>query len=126
MSATRSASSFSTLRESSSVPEASTTCAQWNPLPTSTPAQAFSSTTTTSVVLAYGLALGIPAGGSLCGELPSRISISGRELLCEDRGAIRHEPSLAAEVCKPSPVPVGIVQVTLLGDANKIGGEFNW
>ena len=37
------------------------------------------------------------------------------------RGAIRHELSEAAEVCKPSPVPAGVAQITLLGDANKIG-----
>ena len=51
MSAVRSASSsFSTLRERSSVPESSTTRTQWNPLPTSTPAHTLSSTTTSSVV----------------------------------------------------------------------------
>ena len=58
MSPRRSASSLSTLRESSASPEASTTCAQWNTLPTSMPAQAFS--TTTPILRSLACPRGVP------------------------------------------------------------------
>src|SRR5215216_5132361 len=102
MSFKRSTSSFSTLQESISAPEASSTQAQWNSLPASMPAQTLPMTTSSARLPA--LALRDPADGSLHSDF-SLISISGQVLLIKGRGAILLEPSLAAELQKPSSAP---------------------
>jgi hypothetical protein len=67
----------------------------------------------------YGLATPVedPADGSLQSEF-SPISISGRSLLVRGRGAIPIEPSPAAEISKPSPAPLGVVQIMYLNNTN--------
>src|SRR5215211_27540 len=73
MSLRRSASSFSTLRESNVSPSMPTTRAQWNSLPASMPAQALSMRTSVSLAFASS-PLEHPADGSLRSEF-SPISI---------------------------------------------------
>src|SRR5215203_1972015 len=102
MSLRRSASSFSTLRESNVSPSMPTTRAQWNSLPASMPAQALSMRTSVSLAFASS-PLEHPADGSLRSEF-SPISISGQGLLIGTEGRF-HQSHRTAEMYKPSSVP---------------------
>lgn len=111
------ASSFSTFRESSSLPEVSRTCAQCTSLPASIYADPDSVHDHLRPSLA-GLPSEDPADGSLRSDFFSPISIQrwGSPEGAEGRFLESHR---AAGILKPSSAPLGIIQNTYLDDAYK-------
>ena len=107
MSFERSASSFSTLRESNSVPEASSMWAQWDSLPASTPSHAFSMMTTPpSLAVGSLLSESTPPTAPYVANSPLRRSLLAVGASVGGEGQFFHSHLSWRGVLKPSSAPL--------------------
>src|SRR5215212_2987288 len=110
------ASSFSTLRESSSVPEASSTCAQCISLPASMPTQTLSMTISVPRLPVCPRSTP-PTAPYVATSAHRSLSAVGVSRGAEGRFLESH--LRAAGILKPSSAPLGIIQNTHLDDTYK-------